>query len=393
MAKKRIHEIAKDQGLTSKEVIERLAQSGIEGKVAVSTIEEDVALEVLNNGRAPGTAPAAPWDEEPDGPAEASPNGAAAARAQGGPLFWLKTVSLVLLKGDGKAPTAPGARVGYRAPGRPSTSRQAPEAPPLRLPPASHLRAGAVALLAAAGVVGLAAWRIGAFDSGSQQKQQLPPRAVARPLTPVQRQDAGLGHFGSVVAGVRDRSIAIYRSPRRLHPYTRLSNPNADGAPLVFLVKQRTPQWLQVYLPTRPNGSVGWIRRHRVSLAGHNYRVKIDLPHHRLTAWNGRSVIANVSIGVGRAVTPTPAGLYYITELLQQPEPDGPYGPFAFGLSVHSDILHEFEGADGILGIHGTNDPGAIGTDVSHGCIRMTNGNITRLAHTLPAGTPVRIVD
>ncbi|MDX6667987.1 MAG: hypothetical protein QOK04_1367 [Solirubrobacteraceae bacterium] len=387
MAKKRIHEIAKDQGLTSKEVIERLAQSGIEGKVAVSTIEEDVALEVLNNGR----VPAAPWDDEPGGPAD-SPNGAAAAREQGGPLFWLKTVSLVLLKGDGKAPAAPGAPVGYRAPARPSTSRQAPEAPPRQLPPAAHLRAGAVALLAAAGVVALAAWLVGAFDSGASEKQQQ-PRAVAPPLTPVQREDAALAPFRSVVAGVRDRSIAIYRSPRRLRPYRRLSNPNADGAPLVFLVKQRTPQWLQVYLPTRPNGSVGWIRRHRVTLVGHNFRVKIDLPRHRLTAWNGPSVIANVSIGVGRAVTPTPPGLYYITELLQQPEPDGPYGPFAFGLSVHSDVLHEFEGADGILGVHGTNDPGAIGTDVSHGCIRMTNENITRLAHTLPAGTPVRIVD
>ncbi|MDX6643394.1 MAG: hypothetical protein QOD76_1356 [Solirubrobacteraceae bacterium] len=392
MAKKRIHEIAKERGLTSKEVIERLAQSGIEGKVAVSTIEEEVALEVLGNGHVPGPAPAAPWDDESDGSDAASPNGAAAAaRAQGGPLFWVKTVSLVLLKGDGKAPTPPGARVGYSSPPRPSSSRQAPGAPPLALPSATRLRAGAVALLAAAGVVALAAWLVGAFDSGTEKQQ--PQAAAARPLTPLQRQEAALVPFRSVVAGVHNQSIPIYRSPRRLRPYTRLRNPNADGAPLVFLVKQRTPQWLQVYLPTRPNGSVGWIRRHSVTLAGHNYRVKIDLGHHRLTAWNGASVIARVPIGVGRAVTPTPAGLYYITELLQQPEPDGPYGPYAFGLSVHSDVLHEFEGADGILGVHGTNDPGAIGTDVSHGCIRMTNENITRLAHTLPAGTPVRIVD
>jgi lipoprotein-anchoring transpeptidase ErfK/SrfK len=119
--------------------------------------------------------------------------------------------------------------------------------------------------------------------------------------------------------------------------------------------------------------------------------VKISLGRHELTAWRGPSVIMREPIGVGRVVTPTPSGLYYITELLKQPEPDGPYGPYAFGLSVHSNILTEFEGADGILGLHGTNDPAAIGTDVSHGCIRMNNDAITRLAETLPAGTPVRI--
>ena len=32
-------------------------------------------------------------------------------------------------------------------------------------------------------------------------------------------------------------------------------------------------------------------------------------------------------------MTPTPTGTYYITELLKQPNPNGLYGPFAFGLS------------------------------------------------------------
>jgi lipoprotein-anchoring transpeptidase ErfK/SrfK len=91
-------------------------------------------------------------------------------------------------------------------------------------------------------------------------------------------------------------------------------------------------------------------------------------------------------------VTPTPSGRYYITELLRQPDPTGLYGPYAFGLSAHSTVLHEFAGRDGILGIHGTNYPRGIGTDVSHGCIRVSNAAITRLARILPLGTPVLIV-
>ncbi|MGH2924669.1 MAG: translation initiation factor IF-2 N-terminal domain-containing protein, partial [Solirubrobacterales bacterium] len=45
--KKRVHEIAKQQGLTSKEVLAALNAAGIEAKVAASSVEEDEALKVL----------------------------------------------------------------------------------------------------------------------------------------------------------------------------------------------------------------------------------------------------------------------------------------------------------------------------------------------------------
>jgi lipoprotein-anchoring transpeptidase ErfK/SrfK len=54
-------------------------------------------------------------------------------------------------------------------------------------------------------------------------------------------------------------------------------------------------------------------------------------------------------------------------------------------------VLHAFDGGTGVVGIHGTNDPAGLGHDVSHGCIRMSNAGISRLAHLLPLGTPVDI--
>ncbi len=47
MAKKRVHEIAKARGLTSKEVIAALNAAGVEVKAAASSVEEDVALKAL----------------------------------------------------------------------------------------------------------------------------------------------------------------------------------------------------------------------------------------------------------------------------------------------------------------------------------------------------------
>jgi translation initiation factor IF-2 len=60
--KKRVHEIAKERGLTSKEVIAALQAAGVEVKAAASSVEEDVAAKALaasNGGGDTAPAPAA----------------------------------------------------------------------------------------------------------------------------------------------------------------------------------------------------------------------------------------------------------------------------------------------------------------------------------------------
>jgi lipoprotein-anchoring transpeptidase ErfK/SrfK len=96
---------------------------------------------------------------------------------------------------------------------------------------------------------------------------------------------------------------------------------------------------------------------------------------------------------VGRGQTPTPGGLYYIKELLRPPDPTTVYGPYAYGLSGFSNVLTSFAGGEGVVGIHGNNDPTVLGQDVSAGCIRMGNPEITRLVEQigLPLGVPVEI--
>jgi translation initiation factor IF-2 len=48
MSKKRVHEIAKEQGLSSKELLEKLHAAGVEAKAAASSVEEAVALKALD---------------------------------------------------------------------------------------------------------------------------------------------------------------------------------------------------------------------------------------------------------------------------------------------------------------------------------------------------------
>jgi lipoprotein-anchoring transpeptidase ErfK/SrfK len=161
--------------------------------------------------------------------------------------------------------------------------------------------------------------------------------------------------------------------------------------PLVFLVRNTEGGWLQVELPTRPNGSTGWIRASDVAVSQHDFRIDVELHAHRIMVWRGSRLIDDEAVGIGTRDTPTPGGSYYTTALLAPPNPRGFYGPYVYTLSGHSDVLQSFAGGQGVIGIHGTNEPWLIGRDVSHGCIRMSNAGISKLARILPLGVPVDI--
>src|ERR687897_482573 len=77
MARKRVHEIAKAQGVTSKEVLAALNAAGVEAKAAASSVEEDVALKALQAAK-PAKAEAAPA-KAPEGEAKAAAPKAAAS--------------------------------------------------------------------------------------------------------------------------------------------------------------------------------------------------------------------------------------------------------------------------------------------------------------------------
>ena len=54
-------------------------------------------------------------------------------------------------------------------------------------------------------------------------------------------------------------------------------------------------------------------------------------------------------------------------------------------------MLSSFDGGDAEIGLHGNDDASVLGDNVTHGCIRMDNAEITKLAALLPLGTPVDV--
>lgn len=196
---------------------------------------------------------------------------------------------------------------------------------------------------------------------------------------------------GSTVATATGGTVAVYPSPGAPSPLTSLSNPNSLGAPLVFLVTATQGSWMRVMLPLRPNGSQGWIRSDQVQLSSDPYKVDVSLSAHRLTVLDAGHAVLQVPVAVGKPGATTPTGQFYLTELLAPPDPSGAYGPYAYGTSDFSNTYYSFEGGPGQIGVHGTNEPWVIGHDASHGCIRLFDADITKVASLVPPGTPLDV--
>jgi lipoprotein-anchoring transpeptidase ErfK/SrfK len=130
--------------------------------------------------------------------------------------------------------------------------------------------------------------------------------------------------------------------------------------------------------------------------------VKVDVKTNMLSVFDGDKIIAAYPVTVGSKQTATPIGeskvrgvaklptFRYDERMLKHgersknfhilpPGPNNPVGVVWIALNKRG------------IGIHGTDDPNTIGQAVSHGCIRLANWDVVRLAGRVKAGVPVSV--
>jgi lipoprotein-anchoring transpeptidase ErfK/SrfK len=196
---------------------------------------------------------------------------------------------------------------------------------------------------------------------------------------------------GSITARALNRAVEVFRvAGDRTSVLSFIAGRSVAGQ-VNFLALGMSGDWVRVAIPLRPNGTVGWVRKSDVLLIQNSYRIVIELATNRMRVYDGDKVLVDANVAAGTGGTPTPTGLFFLKELVPQ-SPGGALGPYAFGLSGYSDVLTSFNGGEGTIGLHGTNNPGKLGTNVSHGCVRVDNVNISTMARSLPLGTPVEVV-
>lgn len=186
--------------------------------------------------------------------------------------------------------------------------------------------------------------------------------------------------------------LDVYETPTETTPKMTLESTTILGTPTVLgVIGGPTDGWVEVMLPTRPNGSTGWVDVEDVNLFIADGELVIDLSDRTVTFLVDGMVVFESPVGIGSPLNPTPTGHFFVTDSVTLTDGASPWGPHALGLSARSDTITSFNGGDGIIGIHGTNNPTSIGDDVSLGCVRLPNEMITALHELVPLGTRVTI--
>lgn len=121
-------------------------------------------------------------------------------------------------------------------------------------------------------------------------------------------------------------------------------------------------------------------------------RIVVSIPDRKLAVVESGHVVKIFSTAVGATRTPSPSGSFRVVQRIPNPTwytkgkvvgpgQANPLGTRWLGLSVKG------------YGIHGTNNPGSIGHNASHGCIRMRNRDVEELFAMVTVGDEVDLFD
>jgi lipoprotein-anchoring transpeptidase ErfK/SrfK len=127
--------------------------------------------------------------------------------------------------------------------------------------------------------------------------------------------------------------------------------------------------------------------------------ITISQSSFRLRLFKRLKFVKSYGVAVGQPAYPTPRGLFSIANKAVNPPWTAPNSPWAgayrnetvAGGSAENPLKARWMGIVNGVGIHGTGEPGSIGSRASHGCIRMTVPDVIDLYPRVPIGTPVLI--
>jgi lipoprotein-anchoring transpeptidase ErfK/SrfK len=258
---------------------------------------------------------------------------------------------------------------------------------------------GAVVVVLAAGAAAVAVLDASRGASGPHIGGEQAAASLPDPVTPAFRptvrpgpaSGAWLSRWAPVL-----RLVAVRRAPGRDAPAVApLEASTPEGTTNIVLLLPGVREvggrlWVRVRLPVLPNNSTGWVPREALGGYG-EVQTRLVVDRDRLTATllrRGREIFS-APVGIGEPRWPTPSGEFYVRNKLTDFD-DPFYGPVAFGTSARSSVLTDWP-AGGFIGIHGTNRPELLPGRVSHGCIRLRNEDILRLARLMPVGTPLTV--
>ena len=182
------------------------------------------------------------------------------------------------------------------------------------------------------------------------------------------------------------RTLPVYAAPGR-RPFAKIT-PKQMGATWLPVVDVHG-DWSKVLLPSRPNGSTGWLRNAHLEERRTPYLIRVHVASRQLDLLRDGKLIGSWSVAVGTPSTPTPTGRTFLLGSIVDVAQN--YSPVILPLGAHSDTLDAYGGGPGTVALHGWPDTSVFGSAASHGCVRVPPGALEELRR-VPLGTLV-IVD
>jgi lipoprotein-anchoring transpeptidase ErfK/SrfK len=195
---------------------------------------------------------------------------------------------------------------------------------------------------------------------------------------------AAVPSAGAGTVQLAERAEPVVRSRPGGKPVERLTARTPYGTRTRLWVRARRDGWLKVSSLEGPGGA-GWIEQQLTRPAPRLWRrIEIDRSERRLTVLTARGRWST-RVVMGAPASPTPLGIFQVTDRLPGLRFSGVYGSWILVLSAYGSASRTSR-----LAVHGV-PPAARSATGSAGCVRVSARALERLARETPPGTPVRI--
>jgi L,D-transpeptidase catalytic domain len=217
----------------------------------------------------------------------------------------------------------------------------------------------------------------------AQQLAKLPATTTDATIAAAPRDTRRSDDTAGVVVHNR-QPVAVFATAGG-RPFARLPVTQLGADTWLPVIGQQSG-WVQVLLPSRPNGSMGWLSTDQLSLARSNDEIRIHLAANRLQLVRSGRITGSWTVSTGTHRTPTPTGRTFLLAVIRDPQQT--FSPLIYALGTHSAALDTYAGGPGTVGIHTW--PTASTPRASHGCIRVPAGALRAIAQ-VPLGSLIRI--
>jgi hypothetical protein len=224
---------------------------------------------------------------------------------------------------------------------------------------------------------------VGEVTADSEREPPTPP-------APESSERLRLPKRGTPLVWVRQGEEAEIRSSPGGPATKTVGDETQWGSHTIFHVAETDGEWAGVPNPYSGNGALGWVKLdpERLKAGYTTHAIEIDLSDHRVQLLREGEAIRTFTVSVGAPGSETPTGSFAVTDTFRG-DLNPAYGCCAVALTAVQPRLPSGWIGGNRIAIHGTTGP--LGVNVSHGCVRAADRDVSALVDKVPPGAPVTI--